>query len=70
MQKWRVIYPQGDRTRLDIALVFYYEEDDWDLASHREFPYEQENECREYMVELAKRNNLNHSGKDNSAYLD
>jgi len=75
MQTWRIIYPGGDRSKLDMALVFWYEESDWDLASQRQFSYEEEESCREYMVELAQRNNLSypsgkHDGKDYSAYLD
>lgn len=70
MQTWRIIYPGGDRTRLSMALVFDYEENDWDLASQRRFQFEEESECREYMIELAHKNDLRYDGDNNSAYLD
>jgi hypothetical protein len=63
---WMVIYPMGNRKVLDIAQVRDYEKSDWDLASQREF--EEENECKEYMIKLANRNSLRYSG--DTAYLD
>lgn len=68
MQNWMVIYPKGNRSMLSIALVFYYEKSDWDLASEREF-IEEEN-CREYMKYLAKKHNLDYVEQNNTAYLD
>ena len=62
---WMVIYPRGNRSRLDIAQVRDYEKDDWDLASLQTFLYEFD--ARDYMLELADRHGLRHSGP---AYLD
>lgn len=62
---WMVIYPRGDRKRLDIAQVRDYEKDEWDLASRETFIYEYD--ARDYMQELAAENNLRGSGP---AYLD
>jgi hypothetical protein len=61
-----VIYPCGDRTKLDIAQVRDYQRDEWDLAANISFLYE--NEAKDYMRELADRHGLRHSGK--TAYLD
>lgn len=66
MLYWMVIYPRGNRHCLDIAQVRDYEKSDWDLASRREF--EDEDECRDYMIELAERHNLRYAGS--RAYLD
>lgn len=62
---WMVIYPRGDRSRLDIAQVRDYEKDEWDLASRETFIYEYD--ARDYMQELAAENGKGHSGP---AYLD
>lgn len=62
---WMVIFPRGDRTRLDIAQVRDYEREDWDIASRETFIYEYD--AREYMQELARENNKGFSGP---AYLD
>lgn len=61
-----VIYPNGNRNCLDIAQVRDYEKSDWDLASRREFDDKQE--CKEYMIELADCHNLRYVG--DTAYLD
>jgi len=46
----RVIYPKGDRGKLDTAWVQDYEEIDWAIASRRTFTeYEA---AREYAIEL------------------
>lgn len=66
MLYWMVIYPRGNRKTLDIAQVRDYEKSDWDLASQREF--DDEDECRDYMKELADRHNLRYDG--DTAYLD
>ena len=66
MLSWMVIYPSGNRNYLDIAQVRDYEKSDWDLASKREF--DDEEECREYMVQLAQENSLRYPG--GNAYLD
>lgn len=62
---WMVIYPRGDRKRLDIAQVRDYEQREWDLASRETFIYEYD--AKEYMQELARENGLRGSG---SAFLD
>lgn len=64
-QPWRIIYPRGDRSRLSIAMVMDYEEDEWDIASHEHFVYEFD--ARDYARELAAENNL---AADGPAYLD
>jgi hypothetical protein len=58
--KYRIVYPQGDRKKLSIAHVVDCEEDDWDLASHREFSYTEEGKERAsaYLIELATKYNL------------
>lgn len=66
MLSWMVVYPRGDRSKLDIAQVRDYEKSDWDLASRQEF--DSESECREYMEELGQRHGLRYSG--GRAYLD
>lgn len=66
MLYWMVIFPCGDRGRLDIAQVRSYEKSDWALASRREF--DSERECRDYMLELAEKHDLGYPGKQ--SYLD
>jgi len=61
MLSWRVIYPSGNRRKLSIAQVRDYEADDWDLASRREF--DDEEECRQYMIELAEDHGLEYEGQ-------
>jgi hypothetical protein len=70
MLEWRVIYPRGNRNRLDIAQVWSYERDDWALASQMswENTTEGEQQAREYMEELAERHKLDYPGKQH--YLD
>ena len=60
MLRWRIIYPSGDRTRLNIAQVQSYEEDEWDIASsmYWENTYEGEQEAREHMEYLAEKHSL------------
>jgi hypothetical protein len=60
MLYYMVVYPRGDRQRLIVAQVRSYEMSDWDLASKRQF--DDEDECREYMQELAVKNGLFNSG--------
>jgi hypothetical protein len=56
----RVIYPKGDRGKLDTAWVQDYEESDWAIASRRTFTeYEA---AREYAIELAKLHKLKYVG--------
>ena len=62
---WMVIYPRGDRSQLEIAQVRDYQKGEWDLASRETFIYEYD--ARDYMVELARENNLRGGGP---AYLD
>jgi len=63
---WMVIYPRGNRKRLDIAQVRDYEKSEWDLASSETFIYEED--AREYMQDLANENGLR--GEGTRAYLD
>lgn len=64
MLNYMVIYPRGDRSKLDVAYVRDYEKDEWDLASRREF--DSEEEAKEYALELANQHGLavtwKHSG--------
>lgn len=62
---WMIIYPRGDRTRLDVAQVQDYEKDEWDLASRETFIFEYD--AREYMNELASENGIRSPGP---AFLD
>jgi hypothetical protein len=59
MQDYRVIYPGGDRTKLKVALVFDYEEDEYALASRRKFDQEtEEDAAHDYAKDLARENGL------------
>lgn len=69
MQRWRIVYPRGDKSKLSIALVFDYEEDDYALASRNS--YDSEDEAYEYMKELAENHGLKFDRKDSDhEYLD
>jgi hypothetical protein len=57
---WRVIYPCGNRKLLAIAQVRDYEQDEWALASRREFIYEFD--ARDYMMELSERHGIDFEG--------
>ena len=39
---YRVIYPQGNRSKLTVAKVFDYEVSDWDIASRHEYVDEED----------------------------
>lgn len=39
---YRVIYPQGNRSKLTVAKVFDYEVSDWDIASRHEYDNEED----------------------------
>jgi hypothetical protein len=59
-----IIYPCGNRTKLDLAQISYgmeYEENDYAMASRRHF--DNEAEAAEYCRQLARDNNL-HYGYD------
>ena len=59
MDKYYIIYPRGDKSKLSIislSMSLDYEISDYKLASRREF-YDME-ECIEYAKELAKKHNL------------
>lgn len=58
MLYWRIIFPKGDRSRLDMAQVYDFEDDDYTLASRNKFGEDEQVQCYEYMIELAKKNNL------------
>lgn len=53
---YMVIYPGGDRSRLDVAYVRWYQKDEWDLASRREFATEAE--AKEYALRLSKNHGI------------
>lgn len=53
---YMVIYPCGDRTKLDVGYVRDYQEDQWDLASRRRF--ETEELAQEYALELSARHGV------------
>lgn len=65
MLYWMIVYPAGDRTRLCIAQVWSYERGEYALASERYFENTNEGkeECREYMIKLADKHDLDYSGK-------
>jgi hypothetical protein len=56
MQQWRIVYPRSQRHLLDMALVWDYEESEYDIASRKCFDVE--SECLEYMQDLATKNGL------------
>ena len=65
---FRVIYPRGDRTKLSIAFVYDYEEDDWSLASTQHFEVEANAEI--YAEELASKFSLEFISNKKHNYLD
>jgi hypothetical protein len=70
VQRWIIVYPAGDRSKLTVALAWSYEEDEYDMASRRSWAYDEESEAIEYAADLAKRNNLMFRGQRGQAYLD
>ncbi len=54
---YRIVYPRGDRSKLVVAQVYDYEEDEWDIASTQKFTTREAAE--EYMVALAEQHGLN-----------
>jgi hypothetical protein len=65
---YRIIFPQGDRTKLAIAQVRDYEENEWALASRHKFGDDKES-ATAYMVELATKHNLSYK-IEGQQYLD
>lgn len=70
---YMVIYPRGDRTKLDVGHVVDYERDDWSLASRIEF--DSEAEAAVHALTLARKFDLDYVGPDPGggryqAYLD
>ena len=70
MLEWRIVYPCGDRTCLDIAQVRSYEKDQWSFASKLSWKntHDGEQHARVYMKELAEKHGLHYPGK--TYYLD
>jgi len=66
MLSWMVIYPNGNRNKLDVAQVRDYEQSDWDIASRRTFHNRED--CIEYMEELSNKHDISYAGQ--RAYLD
>lgn len=64
MLNWMVIYPGGNRNKLDVAQVWEYEKNEWDLASMRTFEYEKD--AKKYAWKLSKEHGIpcswTHSG--------
>lgn len=50
-QMWMVIYPNGDRTTLDVEMVWDYQTNQWDLASNQRF--DKQETAQDYAAELA-----------------
>jgi hypothetical protein len=67
-----VIFPGGDRTKIDYAGLsgyMLYEKNDYAVASRKEF-YDEE-DCIKYAKDLAIKNNLSYVGNhSNDGYLD
>jgi hypothetical protein len=59
----KVIYPQGDRSKLDVAWVRDYEADQWAIASSRSFGESYE-DARRYAIELAAQHGLQYVGEN------
>lgn len=55
-QLWHIIYPQGDRTKLTVSLVWDYERDEYDLASDECFV--DQGEAKDLARQLAARYGL------------
>lgn len=53
---YRVIFPGGDQSKLATAFVMEYEIDDWAIASRKIF--DDVDECKAYMVQLANKHGL------------
>lgn len=54
---YKIVYPRGDRTKLVVAQVYTWEEDEWDIASSQSF--DDREEAEQHMQTLAKQHNLN-----------
>ena len=61
MQKYYIIYPSGDESRIDIAQGFEYEKDDYALASRHS--YTNEVEAIQNAISLAEKHQLKYVGE-------
>lgn len=71
MQRYIIVYPKGDKSKLSIALSWDYEEKEYAIASRRWF--NRQNDAIIYAKDLAKENNKLYNGPnvDNEPdYLD
>lgn len=64
---WKIIYPGGVQSRLDIAEMWDYEESEYSIASRCTFY--NEDAAYGYMVNLAESNGLAYNRKRNE-FLD
>lgn len=62
-QQWIIIYPKGNKTKLDMALAFFWEFGDWSRASRQVFECENREEAKEYGRQLAKEHGLEAVGE-------
>lgn len=70
IEKYFIIYPGGDRTKLSVTSLTgytYYEKGDYAVASRHE--WDNVEEAVTYAKNLAKENKLQYIG-DNNDYLD
>ena len=69
---YRIVYYSGDRNLLSVAIVDEYEEDDYEMASCREFDFTETGkvEADAYAKELASANGIRFYGKGEAALLD
>lgn len=57
-QRWILVFPAGDRTRLSMALAFDYEEKDFLKASRKSWDWGDKDFAVAYGIKLADKHNL------------
>lgn len=66
---YMIVYPCGDRSRLTVATVQWFDENDYDLASHQKFA--DEAGAVEYARELSAKHSIRFEySKKSGAILD
>lgn len=51
-QQWIIVFPRGDKSKLDLALAWDYEFDQYDRASRHSWTYEDKETARCYGLKL------------------
>lgn len=69
MQRYRIVYPHGDRSKLTVCCMFDYEEGEYDIASRNR--YSEDGEAWEQARTLAYNYHKELVGDERpTAYLD